>query len=73
MIQFKQLQRSMKEYTKPEVRTVVLPDSLMGDINIGFASKADPTEGELPTGAKENTLDAESGSTSNPNSSLWDE
>ena len=63
----------MKEYTKPEVRTVVLPDSLMGDINIGFASKADPTEGELPTGAKENTLDAESGSTSNPNSSLWDE
>lgn len=73
MIKFKQRQRSMKQYTKPEVRTVVLPDSLMGDVNIGFGSKPYKGDGKLPTGAKENTLDEQGGSTSNPNSSLWDE
>lgn len=73
MIQFKQRQRSMKQYTKPEVRTVVLPDSLMGDGNIGIASKPYKGDGEVPASAKENTVDNQGGSTSNPNSSLWDE
>lgn len=73
MNQKKQTQRSMKEYTKPEVWAVVLPDSLMGDVNIGIASKPDPTEGELPAEAKENVLNNENGSSNNPNNSLWDE
>lgn len=63
----------MKEYKKPEIRAVVLPDSLMGDVNIGIASKADPTKGELPTSAKDNTIDNNNGTNQNTNSSLWDE
>lgn len=65
----------MKEYKKPEIRSVALADSLMGDgnFNIGFASKPDNTEGELPTSAKENILEGENGSHKNTQSDVWDE
>lgn len=44
---------SMKKYTKPLIATVKTAGELMGDVNIGIASKPYPgKEDELPMSAK---------------------
>lgn len=45
---------TMKKYVKPQIATVTTPEAVMGDVNIGIASKPDPTPGELPASAKKN-------------------
>lgn len=59
-----------KKYKKPEIAIVKIPDFIMGDGNIGIASKPSTEEGEVGN-AKEHdsTIETSIGG----KSSLWDD
>ena len=57
-----------KKYKKPEVAIVKIPDFIMGDVNIGIASKPSGATGEVGSAKENRTFDVID---EDDNSCLW--